>query len=312
VTGSHRPKPAAFLLVPVAFAIVLALFAWPNAELGPRDLPIGVAGPAAQTRAVEQGLADRGEAFDIHRYADEADAREAIEDREAYGAFVATPDGLKVLTASAASAPVTTLLTHAAAESDAPVEDVVPASARAGALPSSVLPLVIGGILVGLASIALVTSPLQRAGLVLGGALLTGLTAAVIVQGWLDVIGGDWAANAAVLALVVAAIAGTIAGLEAVLGKAGIALGALTMVFVGNPFSGAAAGPHMLPEPAGAIGQLLPPGAGSNLLRSTGYFDGAAAGGHLAVLAAWALAGFVLLAVAGLRARSAAAYASGR
>ena len=307
----HRPKPAAFLLVPLVFAAILALFAWPNAELGPRDLPIGVAGHAAQTRAIEQGLAARGEAFDLHRYAGEAAAREAIEDREVYGAFVATPEGPKVLTASAASAPVTALLTHAAGENDAAVEDVVPASARAGALPSSVLPLVIGGILVGVASIALARSPLQRAGFVLGGALLTGLTATLLVQGWLDVIGGDWAANAAVLSLLVAAISATIAGLEAVLGKAGIALGALTMVFVGNPFSGAAAGPHMLPEPAGLIGQLLPPGAGSNLLRSTGYFDGAAAGGHVAVLAAWALAGLALLAVAGVRARS-GAYASAR
>ena len=303
MNGHHRPKPAAFLLIPVVFAAILALFAWPNAEMGPRDLPIGVAGPAAQTRTIEKGLAARGEAFDLHRYADEAAARKAIEDREVYGAFVATPGGPKVLTASAASAPVTTLLTHAASENDAPVEDVVPASARAGALPSSVLPLVIGGILVGVASIALATSRRQRAAFVIGGSLLTGLTATLLVQGWLDVIGGDWAANAAVLSLLVAAIAAAIAGLEAVLGKAGLALGALTMVFVGNPFSGAAAGPDMLPEPAGLIGQLLPPGAGSNLLRSTGYFDGAAAGGHLAVLAAWALAGFALLAVAGLRAR---------
>jgi hypothetical protein len=303
MNGHHRPKPAAFLLLPVAFAIILALFAWPNAEAGPRDLPIGVAGQPAQTRAIEQGLAARGEAFDIHRYADEATAREAIEDRDIYGAFVATPDGPRVLTATAASAPVATLLTHAADESGAEVEDVTASSARAGALPSSVLPLLIGGILVGVASIALATSPLQRAGLVLGGSLLMGLTATLLIQGWFDILGGDWAANAAGFSLMTAAIAAVVAGLEAAIGRAGIALGALTMVFVGNPFSGAAAGPHMLPEPAGLIGQLMPPGAGANLARSTGYFDGAAAGGHVAVLAAWALAGFGLLAVAALRQR---------
>jgi hypothetical protein len=303
MNGHHRPKPAAFLLVPLAFAIVLALFAWPNAESGPRDLPIGVAGPAAQTRTIEQGLAARGEAFDLHRYADEAGAREAIEDRELYGAFVAGPEGAKVLTATAASAPVATLLSHAAAESGAEVEDVAPASARAGALTSSVLPLVIGGILVGVASIALATSPRQRAGFVLGGSLLIGLTATLLVQGWLDVVGGDWAANATVLSLMVLAISAAVAGLESLLGKAGIALGSLTMVFVGNPFSAAAVGPHMLPEPAGLIGQLLPPGAGSNALRSTGFFDGAGVGGHLTVLAVWALAGLALLAVAAVRAR---------
>ena len=306
MNGHRRPKPAALLLVPVAFAIILALFAWPNAEAGPRDLPIGVGGPAAQTRAIEQGLASRGEAFDLHRYADEAGAREAIEDREVYGAFVVTPEGPKVLTATAASAPVATLLDHAAAELGAPVEDVTPATARAGALPSSVLPLLIGGILVGVAAIGRATSMRRRAGLVLGGSLLVGLTATAIVQGWLDVIGGDWAANASALSLMVLAVAATIAGLEAVLGKAGIALGAATMVFVGNPFAGVASSPYMLPEPAGLIGQLLPPGAGGNLVRSTGYFDGAAAGGHAAVLAAWALAGLALLAVAGLRARRAA------
>jgi hypothetical protein len=52
----------------------------------------------------------------------------------------------------------------------------------------------------------------------------------------------------------------------------------------------------MLPQGAGALGRLLPPGAGGNLLRSTGFFDGAAAASHLAVLAAWALGGVSALA----------------
>ena len=68
-------------------------------------------------------------------------------------------------------------------------------------------------------------------------------------------------------------------------------------------FSGVGSAPEMLPQPTGAIGRLMPPGAGGNLLRSTGSFDGAAAGGHVAVLLAWALGGLGLLFVAGLRAR---------
>jgi hypothetical protein len=47
------------------------------------------------------------------------------------------------------------------------------------------------------------------------------------------------------------------------------------MVLIGNPFSGVGTGPELLPQPVGAIGQLLPPGAGGNLLRSTAFFDGA-------------------------------------
>ncbi len=40
----RRPKVAAILIVPVVVAIVLTLFAWPNARLEPRDLPVGVVG----------------------------------------------------------------------------------------------------------------------------------------------------------------------------------------------------------------------------------------------------------------------------
>ena len=67
----------------------------------PARLPVGVAGPPA----LEHKLAAAGDAFDVHRYRDEAAARAAIEDREVYGAFVATPAGPKVLIASAASPP---------------------------------------------------------------------------------------------------------------------------------------------------------------------------------------------------------------
>ena len=77
------------------------------------------------------------------------------------------------------------------------------------------------------------------------------------------------------------------------------------MILIGNPFSGVASAPEMLPKPVGGIGQLMPPGAGGNLLRSTGFFDGAGAGGHVLVLAAWAVAGVALVVAVGLRRRSA-------
>ena len=306
---AHRPPLAAILLVPLAVALVLALFAWPSARLEPRDLPIGVAGPPTAVRAIEQRLAEREGAFEVHTYPDEAAARRAIEDRDVYGAFVATAAGAKVLTASGASQAVAQLLTRAAGEISAgararpvEVEDVVPAP-RGAALASSVLPLVLAGILVGVAAVHLAPGGPVRAGLLLIGSALSGLVATVIVQGWLDVVEGGWLANAATLTLTVLAIASIIVGLYALLGPPGAAVGALAMVLVGNPFSGVGSAPELLPKPAGAIGQLMPPGAGGNLLRSTGYFDGAAAGGHVAVLIAWALAGVVLLLAAEARIR---------
>jgi hypothetical protein len=302
----HRPPAKAILAVPLVCALVLTLFAWPSARLEPRDLPIGLAGPAPAVEALEQRLASREGAFDLHRYPDEAAAREAIDERDVYGAFVATPAGPKVLTASAASAAVAQLLSHAATEAGASTEDVVEAGPHGAALPSSVLPLVIAGILTGIAGAFLASGGWARAGLIVLGSILTGAAAALIVQSWLGVVEGDWTANAGTLGLTVLAISTGLAGLFAVLGRVGLLGGALAMIFVGNPFSGMGSAPELLPAPVGLIGQLMPPGAGGNLLRSTGFFDGAGAGGHLAVLGAWVLAGLALLAIGELRTRRAA------
>src|SRR5215207_6438062 len=101
--SGRRPGAPAILLAPLAVALVLTLFAWPSARLEPRDLPVGVAGLSGAATAVVQQLERRGGAFDVHRYADEAAARAAIEDRDVYGAFVPTAAAPKVLVASAAS-----------------------------------------------------------------------------------------------------------------------------------------------------------------------------------------------------------------
>jgi hypothetical protein len=288
------------LVIPIAVAVILTLFAWPTAKVGPREVPIGVAGAPA----VERVLAAQDGRFEVHRYADEAAARTAIEDREVYGAFA----GGKLLTASAASPAITQMLTHAASESGQAVEieDVVPTTQAGGALAASVLPMVLAGILTGVLAFVTAGDALRRAGLVIAGSVLAGPVATTIIQSWLEVVQGDWLVNAGALSLAVLAIAATVAGLASLFGKAGALAGALTMVFIGNPFSAVAAGPEMLPTPAGAIGQLLPPGAGGNLLRSTGFFDGAAAGQHVAVLAAWVVVGLGALAVASLRSRVAA------
>jgi hypothetical protein len=309
-TERRRMSPAAIMIILLVVTLVLALFAWPSSRLEPRDLPIGVAGPAPATAAMEQRLAD--DAFDVTRYPDESAARDAVADREVYGAFVATPKGPKVLTASAASPAVAQMLTTAANEqaprgTTADVEDVVASGHRGAALPSAVLPLIIAGILTGVLSGVLATGALRRTGFVVVGSVLAGLAATAVVQSWLGIVTGDWMANAAAPSLTVLAIASVVAGLQALLGEAGAVIGALTMVLVGNPFSGIASAPEMLPRPVGAIGQLMPPGAGGNLLRSTGFFDGAAAAGHIAVLLAWTTLGLGLLLLHLLRSRRPAA-----
>ena len=325
---SQTPKNlralALILLIPVVVAVELALFAWPQARSEPRDLPIGLAGARLATALIEQRLAQSEGAFDVHRYADEAAAREAIEDRDAYGAIVGSRTGTTLLTASAASPAVAQLLEQRVA-SLAPsreaggdrtppqrVVDVVPSDPddpRGAALSASVLPLLLAGIVTGLV-VASVTRPgLGQAGALAGASALGGLAAVAVAQAWLGVIGGSWLANAGVLSLTVMAISSVAAGLTALVGRTGLVATALLMVMLGNPWSGISSAPELLPRPVGDIGQLLPPGAGGNALRGTAFFDGAGSAEQLLVLLAWAVLGLAAVGAAALRERRAPATA---
>ncbi|RBO88330.1 hypothetical protein [Nocardia puris] len=290
-------------------ALMLIAFAWPAANMAPRDLPVAVAGP--QAAMVADRLAQsQPDGFEITTVSDEAAARAAITDREVYGAIVTGGGAPRVLIASAASPAVAQQLTAMAQQLSgapaAPVEDVVPADPddpRGAAFGALVLPLVMSGLAAGvLLTLAVPGIGGRAAGLVTFG-VAGGLLSTVVMQGWLSVIPGGYLAVASVAGLASFAVAGTVTGLAAVIGNPGIGLAALTLLFVGNPFSGATSAPELLPQPWGALGQLLPPGAGASLLRSVAFFDGAGAAKPLVVLLVWAGAAVVLLGVGALRRR---------
>ncbi|MDI3418287.1 ABC transporter permease [Streptomyces luteolus] len=305
--GRPRHVLAVLVLIPAVVALALWAFAWPAARTAPRDLPIAVAGAPAAVVGLERQLERKEGAFEVHRYDDEAAARAAIEDRDVYGAIVATERGPRLLTASAASPVVAQMLKQTAtaqAPKGAPVqvEDVVaapPGDPRGAVLGTSVLPMALAGVAAGAVVTLLGLRGVRAACALVGAAALVGVVAAALTHSWLGALTGDWWTEAGVLALSTLAVSAAVAGLAAVLGRAGIALGALTVVLIGNPFSGIASAPELLPEPAGAIGQWLPPGAGGTLLRSVSFFDGAAASRPAWTLAVWAGAGLVLILVGG-------------
>ncbi|MFF4253627.1 ABC transporter permease [Streptomyces sp. NPDC001663] len=291
---------AVVVLVPVLAALALWAFAWPAARTAPRDLPLGVAGPAAATVQVEKQLAQHKGAFEIHRYADEAAARDAIEDRTVYGAVVVTTQGPELLTASAAGPVVAQMLQQAVAQqasadgTQVRTVDVVAApekDPRGAALTASVLPLALAGITAGAVVTMLGLRGFRAVTALVGAAALVGVAGAGIAHSWLGVLTGDWWAEAGTLGLATLAVSGAVAGLAALVGQAGIGLVAGVVMLFGNPFSGASSAPQMLPEPAGTIGQWLPPGAGTTLLRSVSFFDGAAATGPALTLTWWAALG---------------------
>ncbi|MEV0778677.1 ABC transporter permease [Streptomyces sp. NPDC050428] len=306
-------------LIPLIAALALAAFAWPAARVAPHDLPVGVAGPASSTPPLQQGFDRQPGAFDVHRYADEAAARTAIENRDIYGAVVATPRGPHVLTATAAGPAVAQLLrdavtAQAPAGTEVQVSDVVAAPAgdpRGSAFGASMLPLSLAGVATGVLVSVLALRGVRAVGALFGAAALAGVTAAALAHSWLDVIAGDWWAEAGVFALAVLAGGSTVAGLAALLGRLGIGIGSLLMVLIGNPLSGVSSAPELLPESVGALGQWLPPGASGSLLRSTAFFDGNAAGPPALTLTIWTALGLTAV-LAGARRRDATPEPSSR
>ncbi|MFI6869115.1 hypothetical protein [Nocardia sp. NPDC050406] len=292
-------------------AIMLIAFAWPAVNTAPRDLPVVVAGP--QATMVADKLAQRDpDAFEITTVTDESAARAAISDREAYGAIVTGGGQPQVLVASAASPIVAQTLTAIAGQLSgapaAPVQDVVaadPDDPRGAGFGAMVLPLVMSGIAAGVLLSLLVPAVGGRVIGLFGFAVVGGLLSMAIVQGWLSLLPGSYLTLAAIAGLVSFAVAGTVVGLATAIGRAGIGLAALTMLLIGNPFSAATSAPELLPQPWGALGQLLPPGAAATLLRSVAFFDGAGAAAPLMVLLGWAAVALALLGIGALRGRRA-------
>jgi hypothetical protein len=115
-----------------------------------------------------------------------------------------------------------------------------------------------------------------------------GTSTAAMTQRWLSVLPGQYYAIAVGTRLTALAVSATVAlGLW----PAGLGLDAATMMVLGTPCPARRPRPRCCQGPRGQVVQWLPPGAGSTLLCSIGYFDRARSGGSWSVLAIWAVAG---------------------
>jgi hypothetical protein len=288
-----------------ALTVLLAAFAWPASQLEPRGVPLALVGPPGAGDQVAAALegATSPDAFEVTPVGSRDAAVAAITDREAYGAVVMSPSGTEMLVASAAGPAVAQMLTQvaegmSAASGTVPmVTDVVPlpsADPRGVVFGAGAFPLVVGGIAVGLVLALRVPGRSQQLAAGTAVALASGLALAAVQQLWLGALSGSYWANAGVYALAIGAMAAVVAGMHRALGLPGVGLAAATILLLGNPLSAITSAPELLPDGWSTLGQLLPPGAAGSALRSTAYFDGAAASAPLLVLAAWLAVGVVL------------------
>lgn len=152
----------------------------------------------------------------------------------------------------------------------------------------SAFPLVIGGILGGSFSALRVNGTWRRFVTAILYAVIGGALTALILNVWFGLIPGDFATLWAAFGATYLATASFIVGVSALSSPlAGLGLGAVVTMFIGNPISGASMPSVFLPGAWGQIGQMMVPGASSTLLRSIAYFPEASTSGQWLVLGSW-------------------------
>lgn len=155
-------------------------------------------------------------------------------------------------------------------------------------LAIAAFPLVMGGIIGGMLSLTLINGTWRRFATATLYAVIGGALTALILSTWFGFIPGDFATLWAAFAATYLATASFMIGFGSLLGPAaGLGLGAVITMFIGNPISGATMPSAFLPGTWGQIGQMLVPGASSTLLRSIAYFPEVATSDQWLVLGSW-------------------------
>ncbi|MEP9384074.1 hypothetical protein [Nocardioides sp. KR10-350] len=303
--------------VAAILVVLLIAFALPSARSAPHDVPVGVVGtPEAAAR-----LQLQAHGFELSMYPDEAAARTAILDRDEYGAVVLTQPGrVTTLVATAASPSVATLVerlgqeTAEASGSTATVTDVraFPSDDPHGAgLAAGALPMALGGWIGALVIMMVLRTPGHRLVAALGLAVVGGLALALTLRYVIGTIDGHTLTTSLGAMLGIGATALAVLGLRTTLGGIGLGLAAVALIVLGNPLSGLTSAPELLPDPWGALGQLLPPGATGDLLRGLAFFDGHGTARPIVVLACWLVGGAALYAYGVRRAAPRARHEAG-
>ncbi|UEJ82027.1 ABC transporter permease [Brachybacterium halotolerans subsp. kimchii] len=178
------------------------------------------------------------------------------------------------------------------------ITDLVPLSdddPQGAGLAVASLPLTIGGIVGGsLMSFGLKGSWRRLLGVVVY-AVVGGLAMVLILDAWFGFAPAPAVELWAAVTLSLAGTVGLIVGLNSLIGGAGIGVGALITMLIGNPISGAQSPKEFLPGPFGEIGQFFVPGATGTLVRDLSYFPDASLVQPWLVLGGWVVVGLLLI-----------------
>lgn len=281
------------LLIQAAF---VASFVVAQVDPQPHEVPIAIVGPPRSVGALEDAVALRHPgAFSFRRMESARRAREALAGREIYGALVLEAEPGRLLVATAASPAVANLLgdafgrldTRPVAVSD--LHPLDPGDPRGLLINLVLLPLVVTAVLAPLFLRFL--APTVRGARQLLSLALFALAGGALTILIADALPGSFLGLAALAALLLLAVSVSTTAFIALRGLAGVGLGFLVFLIVGNVASGAATAPELLPGFWRTVGEYLPPGAAATALRNAAYFPDASLLQPLAVLATFVAAG---------------------
>lgn len=276
----------------------------------PQRIPVAVVAPASKAPALAANLNRLGgHPLSATVVGSEAAAARRIREGSLSGALVINTRGDtdRLLVASGGGSSVVTAVQEVFQKVEASQHrkvtstDLVPLQAGDARGLSGfylVIGWMVGGYLVASAlgvTVGARPATLRRAAIRLGAlvpyAVLSGLGGALIIGPVLGALNGHLLALWWLGALIVFASAAATTAFQVLLSTIGIGVAVLLFVVLGNPSAGGAFQPTLVPPFWRAIAYALPNGAGTDTVRRIVYFGSHGIGGHLLVLALWAVTG---------------------
>ena len=280
---------------------------------GPRSLPVGVAGPAAQTARLSAGLArQRPGGYVIIHYPSGAAARSAILTRGIDAALVPGSPHPSLLVAAATSqaATIATVIDMETVARGAGVHLAVrnirplpPGDPQGLSQVFFVTALLTPSLLFGNLLVNRFGRTMRPAAQILASAVYAVFVAAVATAIADPAIGALTGAPWGLFGIgTLLAFAATVAVAAAARWGRGLGYVVIFLLFVpvGIASSGTTLGPHMITPWYADVGRALPAGAALPAVQDTVYFSGNAVTVPLLVLSGWAVAGLVGLALVGV------------
>lgn len=314
MSEQHPPAKRFALAIPLLHAALMSAlllpFTWPAATAEPRNVPIGLAGPAQLTETIAEKIdSQRPGAFTIEFFDTTREAAVAIRSKEIFGAIEVGAQ-TRTFVASASNSGMAQAINELGSTINESVMasqgvhfptldkvDIAPLpeeDPRGQVLGSASLPLVIAGISLGALAAMRGGPRWTQISIVTVGSLVTGYSLAYILNHGLAVLpGGLWLTSLAVSGMI-GAIGFTLLGAHRLAGIVGLGLFASTFFLLGNPLSGISIPAEFYPDGWGTLGQLMPLGAGFELIKRVNFFELAETSSQWWVLGTWILLGVTM------------------